>query len=92
MKLISNHFSCLCFLLAVSAGLKLYAIPPLPVSYGMLAAADSSAVRTVRQPMDSVRWMRRDTTMRRSGPRFSRGGRLVLKFTEIDTGCIKTQQ
>ena len=92
MKLISNHFSCLCFLLAVSAGLKLYAIPPLPVSYGMLAAADSSAVRTVRQPMDSVRWMRRDTTMRRSGHRFTREERLVHKFNEIDTAYIEPQK
>ena len=92
MKLISNHFSCLCFLLAVSAELKLYAIPPLPVSYGMLAAADSSAVRTVRQPMDSVRWMRRDTTMRRSGHRFSREERLVHKFNEIDTAYIEPQK
>ena len=92
MKLISNHFSCLCFLLAISAGLKLYAIPPLPVSYDMLAAADSSAVRTVRQPMDSVRWMRRDTTMRRSGHRFSREERLVHKFNEIDTAYIEPQK
>lgn len=92
MKLISNHFSCLCFLLVISAGLKLYAFPPLPVSYGMLAAADSSAVRTVRQPMDSVRWMRRDTTMRRSGHRFSREERLVHKFNEIDTAYIEPQK
>lgn len=92
MKLISNHFSCLCFLLAVSAGLKLYAIPPLPFSHGMLAAADSSAVRTVRQPIDSVRWMRRDTTMRRSGHRFSREERLVHKFNEIDTAYIEPQK
>ena len=58
----------------------------------MLAAADSSAVRTVRQPMDSVRWMRRDTTMRRSGHRFSREERLVHKFNEIDTAYIEPQK
>ncbi len=87
------HRICLFVLLLVAGENTLHAVSMRMPSDCTTQRTDSGRLRTVGwQALDSVRWMRRETTAHRSGHHHNKESRFVHKFNEIDTAYIEPQR
>lgn len=92
MKLTFNYYFSLCFLLFLTGGAKGYALSKTAIYNSIVGECDSGSVHPLRQSMDTVRWMRRDTTSKRAKRQLNREGGFVHKFNEIDTTYVEPQK
>lgn len=92
MKLTINDYLFLCLLLLILGGTKAYALSSTVITDSVIVGKDSGERLPIKQPTDSVRWMRRTEPSVLSKEKAAKGGSFLQRFNEIDTSYIEPQK
>lgn len=92
MKLTINDYLFLCLLLLILGGTKTYALSSMVITDSIVVGKDSGERLPIKQPTDSVRWMRITEPSVLSKHKAAKGGSFLQRFNEIDTSYIEPQK
>ena len=92
MKLTINDYLLLCLLLLILGGTKTYALSSMVITDSIVVGKDSGERLPIKQPTDSVRWMRITEPSVLSKHKAAKGGSFLQRFNEIDTSYIEPQK
>ena len=83
MKLTINDYLFLCLLLLLLGGTKTYALSSTVITDSVIVGKDSEERLPIKQPTDTVRWMRRTEPSVLSKEKAAKGGSFLQRFNEI---------